>query len=156
MVAPAEQKDGSVERVQGGHSVAPTDITLGEDSGAVGVHAAITAAAALPESGQPSKEAIAFAAELANICGYRQAAVPSSWREANPPQIVQVWLNELRGNRQPIDALRTLTMKVMRRKHTLSDASPPYSPRYFSAEVRKLTQRRPQLQPTRDRSRRVA
>lgn len=152
---PKDRLDKSTEPI-GGHSVAPTDKTLKDDCGGEGVHTAVPAVAAPPKSGQPSSEAIEFAAELANICGYQRAGVPRSWHEANPPQVVQVWLNELSGKRRPIDELRTLAMKVMRRKHTLSDASPPCSPRYFSAEVRKLASRRSPLQPTRDRSGRVA
>jgi hypothetical protein len=107
------------------------------------------------EKGQPTKEAVEFAVKLANIAGYRQAAPPQAWREADPPQYVQVWLNELRGNRRPIEALRTVATTVMRRKRSLSDASPPYSPRYFSAEVKKLVARS-RMQPTRDPARRVA
>jgi len=54
-----------------------------------------------------------------------------------------------------IDVLRDLAMKVMRRKQMLEDASSPHSPRYFSAEVKKLVERsRAQLR--RDPSRRVA
>ena len=67
--------------------------------------------------------------------------MPKSWQEADPPQVVQVWLNELIGDRRPIDALHALATRVMRRKLTLADASPPYSPRYFSAEVKKLVVR---------------
>ncbi len=81
--------------------------------------------------------------------------MPKSWRDANPPQVVQVWLNELAGgDGRPIAALRSLAIKVMRRKR-LHDASPPCSPRYFSAEVKKLVERL-QVQPRREPSRRVA
>jgi hypothetical protein len=136
----------------GGHFVSPTNNILTDDSGSGGKNTAAPAASAPPRSGQPSREAIEFSTELANISGYRQANVPKSWRDANPPQIVQVWLNELAGkDRRPVDALRALAMKVIRRKRALSDASAPYSPRYFSAEVRKLIQSRSELQPTRDR-----
>jgi hypothetical protein len=139
----------------GGHLVAPTNKTSEDDCGDHRVQIAAPATAARSESGRPTKEAIELAAELANIAGYRQEAAPKSWQEADPPQVVQVWLNELSGNGQPIEALRTVAAKVMRRKRLLSDASPPYSPRYFSAEVKKLVARAP-LQPRRDPARRVA
>ncbi len=152
---PKDRLDKSSEPI-GGHSVAPTDKTLKDDCGDDGFHTADPAVAAPPKSGQPSKEAIKFAAELANIAGYRQAAVPKSWHEANPPQVVQVWLNKLTGMKhRPVDALRMLAMKVMRRKRMLSDPSPPYSPRYFSVEVKKFVDRS-HLQSKRDRSRRLA
>ena len=127
----------------GGHSGAPTDKTLKDDDDCENHRISKASAhAAMPCEGQPSKEAVEFAAELANIAGYRKAAVSESWRDADPPQVVQVWLDELTEhaleiNRQPVDILRALANAVMRRKR-LSDASPPYSPRYFSAEVKKL------------------
>ena len=135
----------------GGNCISPTDKTLKDD----GVTAADHALAESQQSGQATKEAIEFAAELANIAGYRQAAVPKAWREADPPQVVQVWLNELSGKMRPIEALRAIATTVMRRKRLLRDASPPCSPRYFSAEVKKLVARS-RLQPRRDPSRRVA
>jgi hypothetical protein len=148
---PKDNQQKSTEPI-GGHSVAPTNNNLTDDSAPGGKNTAVPPTMAPPRSGQPSKEAIEFSAELANISGYRQANVPKSWRDANPPQIVQVWLNELAGkDRRPADALRALAMKVIRRKRALSDASAPYSPRYFSAEVKKLIQSRSELQPTRDR-----
>ena len=136
----------------GGHLVAPTDNRLEDDSGDAGNHAAAPATAEAPLSGQPNKEAIEFAAELVHIAGYRQAAVPKSWREADPPRVVQAWLNEIGGN---TDTLRTVTTAVMRRKRRSFDASPPYSPRYFSPEIKKLVKRQ-RAQPRRDPTRRVA
>jgi len=154
-----QQKVAQIESVghapTGGHLVAPTDIRLEDDSGSAGDHAAAPATAAPPLSGQPNKKAIEFAAELANISGYRKAAVPESWRDANPPQVVQVWINELAGsNRRPVDALRSLALRVMRRKR-LRDERPPYSPRYFSAEVKRLVACS-RMQPGRNSSNRAA
>jgi hypothetical protein len=133
----------------------PTVNRLEDDCGTDANCTAAPAPAAQPERGRPTKEAVEFAAELANIAGYRQAAVPKAWREADPPQVVQVWLNELSGKMRPIEALRTIATTVMRRKRLLCDASPPCSPRYFSAEVKKLVARS-RVQPRRDPTRRVA
>jgi len=117
---PKDKLNQSIEPI-GGHSVAPTDKILKDDCGDDRNHPATFNSAAPPKSGQPSKEALEFAAELASICGYRQAALPRAWQEANPPQVVQVWLNELAAKARPVDVLRTLAMKVMRRKRMLSD-----------------------------------
>lgn len=53
--------------------------------------------------------------------------------------MVQVWLNELgkyeRDLRQrPVDLVRNIANHVMARKR-VHDPSPPYSPRYFGAEI---------------------
>jgi hypothetical protein len=134
----AKTKRDQASEPIGGHFVSPTKNTTSEDDSVLHSNAITAEASAQPKSGQPNKEAIEFATELANICGYVRAAVPKSWRDANPPQVVQVWLDELAGgDRRPVDALRLLATKVMRRKRS-HDASPPCSPRYFSAEVKKL------------------
>jgi hypothetical protein len=161
----------------GGHFVSPTDTTSIDDSRRAADFAktATPPKVAPPQRGQPTKEAIAFADELANIAGYRRATTPASWRKANPPQVVQVWLNELgkyQRDRRPLDVLRAVAVGVMRRKRA-RDRSPPHSPRYFGSEVCKLIEgmeretralsefngrpmKRPRLQPTRDPTRRVA
>ena len=154
LLRPKTRRDQAGEPI-GGHLVSPTKNKTSKDDSVVSNNANSAEASAPPKIGQPNKEAIEFAAELANISGYRRAAVPKSWRDANPPQVVQVWLNELAGgDGRPIAALRSLAIKVMRRKR-LHDASPPCSPRYFSAEVKKLVERL-QVQPRREPSRRVA
>jgi hypothetical protein len=100
------------------------------------------AAAAAAQGGQPSKEAIALGSDLANISGYRGSDVPQAWRNIDPPRIAQTWIDLFtRANvPRPLDALRELATEVMRRKRK-SDPRPPQSPRYFSAEVRKLADR---------------
>lgn len=139
----------------GGHLVSPTKNKTSEDDGVLRSKAFTAETSASSKGGQANKEAIEFAAELANICGYGQATVPKSWRDADPPQVVQVWLNELAGGGgRPIDVLRSLATNVMRRKRSY-DASPPCSPHYFSAEVRKLVARA-HASPRREPSRRVA
>jgi hypothetical protein len=91
------------------------------------------------ESGQPSKDAIGFGDELANISGYRPSDMPQAWRNTD---LLQNWFDLLtRANvPRPLDALRAMAADVMRRKRK-SDPRPPHSPRYFSAEVRKLADR---------------
>jgi hypothetical protein len=126
----------------GGHFVPPTDTTLTDDGGGV-VELKKTEPppeTARPQGGQPTKEAVAFADELANIAGYKLGSTPDSWRNANPPQVVQVWLNELDKydiERRPIEILRVVATGVMQRKRG-QDASPPHSPRYFGPEIFKL------------------
>jgi hypothetical protein len=73
----------------GGHLFAPTDNRLEDDGGDASDRAAVPATAAPPLRRQPNKEAIEFATELANISGYRQAAVPESWRDAGRPGLDQ-------------------------------------------------------------------
>jgi hypothetical protein len=93
-----------------------------------------------PQSGQPTKEAIAFADELAIIAGYEPATTPDSWRNANPAQVVQLWLNELGRyelGQRAVEILRIFAEHVMKRKRA-SDPSPPYSPRYFGPEIYKF------------------
>jgi hypothetical protein len=93
-----------------------------------------------PQSGHPSKEAIAFATELASISGHRLNRLPQSWLDTNPAQVVQTWINSLidvgatlKGD--PIAMLRLIAQDVMRRK---PDPEPPRSPRYFSPTVRQV------------------
>jgi hypothetical protein len=125
----------------GGHSVPPTDTRLEDDGGGV-IEFRKTEPppqTAPPQSGQPTKEAIAFAEELAIIAGYKPATTPDSWRKADPPQVVQVWLNELGKyepdlRQRPVDVARNVAKHVMARKRA-QDPSPPYSPRYFGAEI---------------------
>jgi hypothetical protein len=94
-----------------------------------------------PQSGRPSKEAIEFATELASIAGHRRNQLPEAWRNTNPPQVVQVWLNALvavevdRVHPDLIKFLRTLTKAIMLRK---PDASPPRSPRYFWPTIKSI------------------
>jgi hypothetical protein len=94
-----------------------------------------------PQSGQPSKEAIAFADELASIAGHRRNQLPEAWRNANPPQVVQVWLNALRAVEVDrcypdlIKFLRTLARATMSRK---PDPRPPHSPRYFWPTIKSI------------------
>jgi len=134
----------------GGHFVPPTDTTIDDGcvSGVVEFKKAETPPEmARPQSGQPTKEAIAFADELANIAGYKRVTTPDSWRKANPSQIVQVWLNELGKydfglgkydfGRHPVEVLRAIALCVMQRKRA-QDCSPPHSPRYFAPEIYKL------------------
>jgi hypothetical protein len=93
-----------------------------------------------PQSGRPSKEAIEFANELASIAGHRRNQIPEAWRNADPPQVVQSWLNTLAASganlcRPPVEMLRLLTMGTMRRK---PDPRPPHSPRYFTPTIKSL------------------
>lgn len=84
--------------------------------------------------GQPSKEAIAFAAELESIAGYRRGNTPQSWRDADPAQLVQVWISELAAVGVPASRLAGIAEHVMRRK----PGRKPYSPRYFTPTIRKI------------------
>ena len=114
-----------------GHFVPPTDTTTTDDGGGV-VEFKKTeplAKTAPPQGGRPTKEAIAFADELASIAGYRAANTSDSWRKANPPQVVQVWLNELgkyeRDLRQrPVDLVRNIANHVMARKRCMIPRRP--------------------------------
>jgi hypothetical protein len=110
------------------------------------------AGAAAPRSGRASKEAVELGSDLANIAGYRRSDVPQAWQNTDPPRIAQTWIDLFtRANvPRPLDALRALAADVMRRKRK-SDPRPPQSPRYFSAEVRRLAGRS-----AADRMRRVA
>jgi hypothetical protein len=159
----------------GGHLVSPTDTTPADGNRCNADFEKAAAPPKPPQRGQPTKEAIAFADELANIAGYRRATTPDSWRKANPSQVVQVWLNELgkyQLDRRPLDVLRAVAVGVMRRKRA-RDRSPPHSPRYFGSEVYKLIEgmeratrefsefnsrpmKRLRLQPTRNTTKRVA
>jgi hypothetical protein len=126
----------------GGHFVPPTDTTTTDDGGDDVVEfkkAEPPPETDRPESGQPTKEAMAFADELATLAGYKPATTPDSWRNANPPQVVQVWLNELGKyelylRQRPVDLVRNIAKHVMARKQ-VQDPSPPYSPRYFGVEI---------------------
>jgi hypothetical protein len=138
---PNEGREAGQAPGGGGHFVPPTDTTLTDDSGGV-VEFRKTEPppeTAPRQSGQPTKEAIAFADELAIIAGYKSATTPDSWRNANPPQVVQVWLNELGKyepdlRQQPVDLARNIAKHVMARKRA-QGPSPPYSPRYFGGEI---------------------
>ena len=88
---------------------------------------------------QPSADAVTFATELVEIAGHRARALPTSWQNANPAQVVQVWLNEiqrvgsasfLRGG--AVELLRSIARFTMDKK---PDPAPPYSPRYFGPAV---------------------
>jgi hypothetical protein len=124
----------------GGHFVPPTDTTTADDGDVVEFRKTEPPAkTAAPQGGRPTKEAIAFADELASIAGYRPATTPDSWRNANPPQVVQVWLTELGKyeldlKRRPVEMARLVARHVMSRKR-VQDPSPPYSPRYFGPEI---------------------
>jgi hypothetical protein len=82
----------------------------------------------------PSDEAIAFAGELANIAGYRREAVPQAWRDADPPALVQSWLDKGRPFGVGLTYLRSMCALVMRRRRETTDDR-PYSPRYFTPEL---------------------
>jgi hypothetical protein len=89
------------------------------------------------ESGCPSVEAVAIAADFATIAGHEASSLPRSWRSAKPEQIVDRWLKEIRRV-VPGDArwlLRDVATSVMRRK---PDPQPPNSIRYFGREIDKL------------------
>ena len=67
------------------------------------------------------------------------ATMPDLWRKADPPQVVQVWLNELGKyeldlRRRPVEMARLIAQHVMSRRRA-QDPSPPYSPRYFGPEI---------------------
>jgi hypothetical protein len=136
---------GPQTAVGGGHFVHPTDTNLKDDVDVRVFQFKKTEtppATAPPQGRQPTKEAIAFADELAIIAGYKPASTPDSWRNANPRQVVQVWLNELADLgeaalhpfRSPVEMLRYFAKHVMERKRA-SDPSPPSSPRYFGPEI---------------------
>jgi hypothetical protein len=135
----------NLRSVSGRHFVSPTDTTLTDDGdgGVVEFKKIETPPdTARPQSGQPTKEAIAFADKLATIAGHRRATTPDSWLKANPPQVVQVWLNELGKyeldlRQRPVEILRICAKHVMERKRA-QDPSPPYSPRYFGPEIYKF------------------
>jgi hypothetical protein len=134
----------------GGHFGPPTDTRLTDDGGGVVEFRKTDTPpkTAPPQDGWPGKEAITFADELARIAGYQPAKTPDSWRNANPPQVVQLWLNALDklGKpalypfRTPAELLRYFARRVMERKQA-SDPSPPYSPRYFGAEIYRFVER---------------
>jgi hypothetical protein len=89
------------------------------------------------ESGCPSEEAVALAADLATIAGHEASHPPRSWRSANPEQMIDGWLKQIRGVIQG-DArwlLCNVARSVMRRK---PDPQPPNSIRYFGREIDKL------------------
>lgn len=127
---------GSIRaKMKTGHSSPTTVTTLVDDNGDDA-----RAARKDHKAGQPSKEAIEFANELASIAGHRRNQIPEAWRNADPPQVVQSWLNRLvasgadQGHR-PVEMLRMLAMGTMRRK---PDPRPPHSPRYFSPTIKSL------------------
>ena len=130
-----KQSNKTDQLVGGGeHFVPPTDKTLTDDL--VELNKTETPS---HQSGQPTKEAMAFADELVSIAGYKRATTPDSWLKSNPPQVVQVWLNELGKyeleiRRRPVEVLRMIAMQVMERKRS-RDPSPPYSPRYIGPEI---------------------
>jgi hypothetical protein len=134
----------------GGHFAPPTDTKLTDDGGGVVEFRKTDTPpkTASPQDGWPGKEAITFADELARIAGYQPAKTPDSWRNANPPQVVQLWLNaleklgkpDLYPFRTPVELLRKIGQHVMERKGA-SDLSPPYSPRYFGAEIYRFVER---------------
>jgi hypothetical protein len=117
-----------------GHSCPTTVTTLVDD---VSSSTQTIANAERPQSGQPSKEAVAFSTELASIAGHRLKSLPQSWIDANPAQVVQTWINELVAvqERSPIAMLRLVVSHVMQRK---PDPQPPRSPRYFAPTVRQV------------------
>jgi hypothetical protein len=124
-------------QIKTGHSC-PTTVTRLVDDGSSS--AQTLANAERPQSGQPSKEAVAFSTELASIAGHRLKSLPQSWIDANPAQVVQTWINELVAvrcdqERSPIAMLRLIASDVMRRK---PDPQPPRSPRYFAPTVRQV------------------
>jgi hypothetical protein len=82
---------------------------------------------------KPGDEAIAFARELASIAGHRRNALPQAWIDARPEWVVQTWLN----TGVPVSDLRSVTAAAMRKK---PDRRAPYSPRYFSHEVRRMAE----------------
>jgi hypothetical protein len=134
----------------GGHFGPPTETTLTDDGDSVVEFGKTDTPpkTAPPQDGWATKEAIAFAEELAGIAGYQLGTTADPWRNANPPQVVQIWLNELdklgKPNlhpfRTPVELLRYLAQHVMERKRA-SDSSPPYSPRYFGAEIYRFVER---------------
>lgn len=90
------------------------------------------------EKGCPTKEAIELAGDIASIAGY-SAKLPESWKAANPPIVVQGWLDQLGKDvsvfdpfRSAADFVRQQARWVMRRK---PDPAPPRSPRYFSPAI---------------------
>jgi hypothetical protein len=146
---PSEGPERSVKAAGGGgHLVPPTDTTLVDDDGGGVVEFNKTEPppeTAPPQGGRPTKKAHEFADELALIAGYKPDTTPDSWRNANPPQVIQAWLNELDKFdkaalypcRTPVELLRSFAQHVMERKRA-SDPSLPHSPRYFGAEVQKF------------------
>jgi hypothetical protein len=116
----------------------PTTDTILVDDGSTTSRAQTIATDERPQSGQPSKEAIAFATELASIAGHRLNRLPHSWIDTQPPVVVQAWINSLievgcEQARDPVSMLRLVAVDVMRRK---PDFAPPRSPRYFAPTVR--------------------
>jgi hypothetical protein len=124
-------------QIKTGHLRPTTDTSLVDD-GSVITHAVFEERA---QSGQPSKEAIAFADELAIIAGHRRNQLPEAWRNADPPQLVQVWINALvavevdRVYPDLIKFLRTLVTATISRK---PDPRPPHSPRYFWPTIKAI------------------
>ena len=109
----------------GGHSAPPTDTRLEDDGGGVVVFRKTEPPpqTAPPQSGQPTKEAIAFAEELAIIAGYKPASLANT-----------SLANTLDLRRRPVEMARLIAQHVMSRRRA-QDPSPPYSPRYFGPEI---------------------
>jgi hypothetical protein len=133
------RRPGNEEAKIGVHFCESTDNSLEDEDRRISPKSEL----ASRESGQASKEAIEFAGELANIAGYRRTAIPESWQNADPPCVVQMWLNLLSeagfSTQSSLGVLQKIATLVMRRK---PDQLPPYSPRYFSAEIRRTVERR--------------
>lgn len=94
------------------------------------------------QRGLPTKKAIEFADELAKIAGFQFRALPQSWLDANPPKVVQGWLDQLSKiaaavGDDPLRWVRGIATYVMQRK----PPGPIYSPRYFSPEVNRIVER---------------
>jgi hypothetical protein len=139
-------------KIETGHSSPTTVTTLVDDHGGDGN----SLREARPQSGRPSNEAIEFAAELASIAGHRRNQLPEAWRSADPPQVVQVWVNTLVAAGvvgRPVEMLRKLTVGTMLRK---PDRRPPHSPRYFSPTVKTFVDDWARSRAMIGRSRRVA
>lgn len=143
---PAELAEG------GGQKCPSTDIYVkkADKGGADRVTTAPTTDAALPQ-GSSIREAAELARELADIAGHRHGNLPRSWCNADPPKLVQGWID------QGLSAgtLRLIAAAVMERKGNSFDPTPPHSPRYFAAEIRKFVARRA-ARSARDRRRRAA
>lgn len=91
-----------------------------------------------PSAVKPTKEAIDLASEIAVIAGHGRD-LPSTWKQADPPQVVQTWLSGLApylnydSRRGPVWYVRLMVRDMMTRKKD----GPPCSPRYFAPAIRK-------------------
>jgi hypothetical protein len=111
------------------------------------------------QRGQPSTEAIEFAAELERIAGY-EGEPPPSWRKADPANVVQGWFDVLKpvGGRQngevePLNMVRNIVFEAMKKK---PDKQPPVSPRYFTPPVERLAKELHRLREQLQAGRRMA